>query len=550
MKIALAQINPIVGDLDGNSRKIIDFARRAQSAGAHLVLFPELGITGYPPKDLLLKPRFVRMAAEAVDRIATACPDLLLVVGCPWPNNSGAGKPLYNAAVICAGGKVVRAHGKNLLPNYDIFDETRYFAPDPSSDVSTYDIDGRSWKLGFSICEDLWNDEQFAGHKLYAQDPIADLASTGVDLVLNISASPFSLGKQDFRVDIFSKQAAEHKLPIVCVNQVGGNDELIFDGGSAIFDASGALVAQTTAFDEDLLIADTGDFRASRVDPYPQPLESVYRALLLGTRDYVRKCGFDHVVLGLSGGIDSAVTACLAVQALGPDKVHGVAMPSRYSSDHSQTDAAALAQNLGIDYRTIPIEGIHAATESLLAGQFGESTSGITEENIQARTRGNLLMALSNKFGWLLLTTGNKSELAVGYCTLYGDMCGGLAVISDVPKMMVYQLARYINQQSGWPIIPESTITKPPSAELRENQTDQDSLPPYEELDDILARYVELDQSADEIAAAGHDRATVAKVIQMVDRNEYKRKQAAIGLKVTSRAFGSGRRMPIAAKYL
>ncbi len=549
MKIALAQINPIVGDLDGNAAKIIDFIRRAEGQGAELVIFPELCVTGYPPKDLLLKPHLIRQNVAAVERIAAACGDIVAVVGYAQPNTTGEGRDLFNAAAVCSQGRILHSHGKRLLPTYDVFDETRYFESNLASDVATVEIAGRPVQLGFSICEDLWNNEQFEGLRLYHDDPIADLARSGAELLINISASPFWMGKPRERIRIFSSQVAEHAVPLVYVNQVGGNDDLLFDGGSAFFAADGRLAAQAKFFAEDLLMVDLDDLDAARREPCLDPLVSVRAALVLGTRDYVRKCGFDEVVLGLSGGIDSALSAALAVEALGADKVHGVAMPSRYSSAHSLSDAEALAGNLGIDYRVIPIEDSYQALEAALAPHFGDRPADIAEENLQARVRGNLLMALSNKFGWLLLTTGNKSELSVGYCTLYGDMCGGLAVISDVPKLMVYDLARHINASAGREIIPEGTLTKPPSAELRADQRDEDSLPPYEVLDGILAGYIEQEMSVEAIAETGFDRATVAEVARLVDRNEYKRKQAALGLKVTSRAFGTGRRMPIAARY-
>jgi len=413
----------------------------------------------------------------------------------------------------------------------------------------TLELDGRPWRIGVSICEDLWGEETTNGHRRYHEDPIRHVAEAGAELLINISSSPFTARKPEVRHDIFRRQVTHYRLPLAYVNQVGGNDDLIFDGGSACFAADGTITAQARCFDEDLLIYDTAAPDRARREPVPDELGGVHAALVLGLRDYVHKCGFRDVVLGLSGGIDSAVTAALAVEALGADHVHGVAMPSRFSSTHSLSDAEALARSLDIDYRVIPIEGCHRAAEEALAAHFGDLPPDVAEENLQARARGNILMALSNKFGWLLLSTGNKSELAVGYCTLYGDMSGGLAVISDVPKTMVYALARRINARAGRPVVPESTIDKPPSAELRANQTDQDSLPPYEELDPILAAYVEQEMSVDAIVAAGHDRPTVERVARLVDRNEYKRKQAATGLKVTSRAFGSGRRMPIAARY-
>ncbi len=549
MKISLAQINPLVGDIDGNSEKILSYIQDAENQGADIVVFPELAITGYPPKDLLLKSHFIGRNIDAVNRIASRCRGIIAVIGYAAINETGEGNALFNSAAICGDGVVLESHGKTLLPTYDVFDEVRYFAPDLSGDVSTVALADGAIRIGYTICEDLWNNEQFVNRKLYREDPIADLAAAGAGLLINISASPFWMGKQAIRDRLFSRQVAEHQVPLVYVNQVGGNDELLFDGCSSFYSADGVLIARAKSFEEDLLTVDTDNLAAAGKEPVCGDIDSVYRALVMGTRDYVRKCGFKEVVLGLSGGIDSAVTAAIAVAALGSDKVHGVAMPSRYSSDHSLSDAEKLAKNLGIDYRVISIEPSHSAAEQSLAEHFGDTGSGIAEENLQARARGNILMALSNKFGWLLLTTGNKSELAVGYCTLYGDMCGGLAVISDVPKLMVYDLADHMNKINQREIIPLGTITKPPSAELKENQTDQDSLPPYEILDLVLQMYVEDEMSVEKIVSAGFEEKMVRDVARKVDRNEYKRKQAATGLKVTSRAFGTGRRMPIAAKY-
>jgi len=551
MKIALAQINPTVGDVVGNSEKIIARIEEARSLGVSLVVFPELAVSGYPPRDLLLKPRFVRANVEAVQRIAQACTEVAALVGFVEPSSERFGRRLRNAAAYCRDGKVEHVRYKCLLPTYDVFDEQRYFEPGP--EVALIEHEGAA--IGVSICEDLWNDEQLIGRRLYPRDPIGQMAAAGAKLLVNMSASPFERGKHAFRVKLFGKQAERHGLPILVANQVGGNDELVFDGASTAIDARGDLVAQAKAFEEDLLVVDVDvsgqgvSLPPGRVEPYPQGIAGIHDALVLGTRDYVRKCGFKKVVLGLSGGIDSAVTAAIAVAALGPDAVTGIAMPSRYSSDHSQSDAEVLARRLGITFKSIPIEPMHQAFEVHLQPHFEGRPLDITEENLQARVRGVLLMALSNKFGSLLLTTGNKSELAVGYCTLYGDMCGGLAVISDVPKTSVYALARYINERGGAEMIPASTITKVPSAELRPDQTDQDSLPSYDVLDAILERYVTDENSMDEMVAAGLDADAVEKVVRLIDLNEYKRKQAALGLKVTSRAFGVGRRMPIAARF-
>lgn len=549
MIIALAQLNPVVGDIAGNCARIISEIGAARASGAHLVIFPELSVTGYPPKDLLLKPHFVRRNVEAVHQVAAHCREIVAVLGFVQPRSAVAGRDHCNVAAVCAEGRLLHTHAKMLLPTYDVFDESRYFSAGEFGEPVRVRIAGREVRLGLSVCEDLWSELQFNGRRLYERDPVGQVASRGAELLVNISASPFCVGKPQARRRIFRERLQRWRLPLVYVNQVGGNDDLIFDGGSACFNSEGEVIAQARYFAEDLLLFDTDAPAGARREPLPDDLSSVRQALVLGTRDYVRKCGFADVVLGLSGGLDSAVTAAIAVEALGAEHVHGVAMPSRYSSAHSMTDARQLAENLGIDFRVIGIEGCHAAAEEALAPHFRDVAPDVTEENLQARVRGNILMALSNKFGWLLLSTGNKSELAVGYCTLYGDMNGGLAVISDVPKTMVYALARQFNATAGRPLIPESTLVKAPSAELRPNQTDQDILPPYEELDGILAEYVEQEKSADEIVAAGFDRKTVERVVRMVDQNEYKRKQAATGLKVTSRAFGSGRRMPIAARY-
>jgi len=550
MKLALAQINTLVGDVTGNAAKLIDWIGRARAAGADVVLFPELALCGYPPKDLLYKPAFIDACAAGLERLAAATIGITAVVGWPERNPNPNGRALFNSAAICRDGKVSAVHRKSLLPTYDVFDESRYFEAAPENEPETlYDAAGRSLRAGVTICEDLWNEQSVIARPLYSINPIERLAGAGAAVILNISASPFEAGKQQVRARLFGAAARRHGVIIAYVNQVGGNDDLVFDGGSAAFDSSGRMVAQARAFEEDLLLVDLESLASARIEPFPDRIEGIYRALVLGTRDYVVKCGFKSVVLGLSGGIDSALTAAVAVDALGPAAVHGVAMPSRFSSEHSLTDARLLAANLGIDLMTVPIDPMHRAFETGLAPVFADRPADVAEENVQARIRGNLLMALSNKFGWMLLTTGNKSELAVGYCTLYGDMCGGLAVISDVPKTTVYEIARFVNTRAGRPLIPEGSLTKPPSAELRPDQTDQDSLPPYAVLDAILKRYVEDNASVEQIAAEGFDPAIIRDVIRRVDLSEYKRKQAAPGLKVTSRAFGTGRRMPIAARH-
>lgn len=559
MRIAIAQINPTVGDLEHNSRKILAFTSRAREQGAQLVVFPELSIAGYPPKDLLLKPQFIDDNIRAVQHIASSAPSGIdVIVGYAERNTNPVGRPLHNAVALLRDGKQVSRHFKTLLPTYDVFDESRYFEPGPVLDTENLVRIGDA-TIGLTICEDLWNDEKLIPRRLYHKNPIADLETAGAEILINSSASPFVVGKHAFRLKLFSSQVRQFECPLVYVNQVGGNDELIFDGNSVAFDAQGNVIAHAKSFEEDLIVVDVA--KRGTEDSPVQPgdgrdthateddLETIYRALVLGLRDYVRKCGFKSVVLGLSGGIDSALTAALAVAALGKDKVVGVAMPSRFSSEHSIADAKALAHNLGIEFHLIPIRPIHDQFEQTLSPVFAGRAADVTEENLQARVRGALLMAMSNKFNHLLLTTGNKSEVAVGYCTLYGDMCGGLAVISDVPKTTVWELSRWINQHEGREIIPRSSIEKVPSAELRPNQTDQDSLPAYEVLDAILHRYVEEEQGPGEIIAAGFDAATVSRVIRLVDRSEYKRRQMPPGLKVTSRAFGFGRRMPIAQDY-
>ncbi len=548
MKIALAQINPVVGDIGGNEKKICDAIAEAARHKADLVVLPELSIVGYPPKDMLLKRTLIERNLDALRNIAHASTNVAVIVGHVALNDAALGKGIYNAASVCTGGQVVHTYAKRLLPTYDVFDESRYFDAGTTPGVCSVALRGRAVRLGLTICEDIWTDDLYFSRRLYDVDPVADLAAANVDLLVNVGASPFALAKPQRRMQLFHAKATQAVTPMVFVNQVGGNDDLIFDGASGAFAADGHLLAQARSFDEDFLIVDL-EARESRIDELPADETALYEALVLGTRDYVHKCGFSQVVIGVSGGIDSAVTAAIAVAALGRDNVHCVAMPSRFSSRHSLEDAQALADALGTDYRVIPIEDIHAATEGVLQTHFADTTADVTEENIQARARGSVLMALSNKFNWLLLTTGNKSELAVGYCTMYGDMCGGLAVLSDVPKTLVFQLARYVNERADTELIPERTITKPPSAELRENQRDSDSLPEYDVLDAILERYVEKQQCVEQITAAGFDEPIVRDVIRKVDRNEYKRKQAATGLKVTSRAFGSGWRMPIAARY-
>jgi len=548
MKIALAQLNPTVGDIEGNRRRILDAYSKAAAMGADLVVTGELSLVGYPPRDLLLKPRFVADNLAAFERLVGEVGRTGLLVGFVDRSVGTHGLPLHNAAALVAEGRVLAIKHKALLPMYDVFDELRYFEPGRGAHV----VEFAGMKLGLSICEDIWTQEAAAGpaSRFYHGNPIAELVQAGADVLVNMSASPFEIRKFAQRGDLVRTQARKYRRPVVYVNQVGGNDELVFDGASFAMDASGALVAQLAAFEEGLALVEIPGAKRLSPEPAPMPdIVAVRQALVLGLGDYVRKCGFKDVVLGLSGGVDSSVVACLAAEALGPGHVVGVAMPSRYSSPHSLEDAEALARNLGIRFLVIPIEEPHRAMEAALAEAFKGAQPDVTEENVQARVRGNILMALSNKFGWLVLSTGNKSELACGYCTLYGDMAGGLAVISDVPKTLIYELARQINTDADRLPIPDRVLTKAPSAELKPDQTDQDSLPPYDVLDAILDLYVREEKSRDEIVEAGFDAETVQKVIRLVDLSEYKRRQAAPGLKVTSRAFGVGRRMPIAQRY-
>jgi NAD+ synthase (glutamine-hydrolysing) len=541
MKIALAQTNPTIGDIAGNSGLVRDAI--ARSVGADLVVFPEQTLLGYPAKDLLLRRDLIERNVQALHELAGAATRVAALVGFAEPNDAEFGRPVFNSAALLAEGRVQAVWRKRLLPTYDVFDEARYFEPAGPQQP----VDFRGIRLGLTICEDMLSERMF-GRALYSCDPVAEAVAGGADVLINISASPYFLNKHAWRISHVAAQARRHARTVLFCNQLGGNDELLFDGCSCAIDARGQVVAQARAFAEDILIVDLERPGDSRREPVPNDMTGLHAALVMGLRDYVRKCGFRTVVLGLSGGIDSAVVACLAVDALGAANVHCVAMPSRYSSEHSIVDARALAEYLGARFSIIPIEPMHAAFESALAPVFQGRGMDVTEENVQARTRGVILMALSNKLGGLLLTTGNKSELATGYCTLYGDMCGGLALISDVPKTMVYGLARHLNQAAGCERIPARTLSKPPSAELRPNQTDQDSLPAYETVDAVLERYEEHNQGRDEIIAAGFDAATVDRIIRLIQCSEYKRQQAAPGLKVTSRAFGFGRRMPIAAR--
>lgn len=543
MKIGLGQINPTIGDFSGNCRKIVEFARRAHASGAGMVLFPELAVCGYPPRDLLEKPAFVSRNQETVCRIAKEAPEITIICGFVSPAAAETGKSVMNSAAVLCDGKVQFVQSKMLLPTYDVFDELRYFDPASSQQV----LPCGKEKLALTICEDAWNDKHFWNRRLYSVDPVDELLRAGANVVLNISASPFHIGKRELRRKMLETVARDNHVPVVFVNQVGGNDSLVFDGSSFVLAPDGRTVAQAKSFEEDLVFFNT-ETLAGEIHPQIEGEEaSAYAALVLGTRDYVMKCGFKKALIGLSGGIDSALTAAIAADALGPENVTGVAMPSSYSSEHSIQDARELACNLRIKFEIVPIAGIFDTYHSTLAPVFSGLTEDVTEENIQSRIRGNILMAMSNKFGSLVLTTGNKSELGVGYCTLYGDMVGGLAVISDVPKTMVYRLSRYVNSRK--PVIPESTLEKPPSAELRPNQKDSDTLPDYEVLDNILEDYIEDYRTAEQIAAGrGYEVTLVRDVVRMIERSEYKRQQAAPGIKVTPKAFGLGRRFPIAQK--
>ena len=545
MKIALAQINPTVGDFSGNTAKIIEFTRRAQLGGADLVVFPELAICGYPPADLLEKPAFVARCGEAICEVAraTAKDPIGVIAGYVTAAEHGAGKHVMNSAALVRRGHVEFVQSKMLLPYYDVFDEQRYFAPAARQRVCHFE----GHPLALTICEDAWNDKSFWENRLYTVDPVEELMKQGASLILNISASPWWHEKRAFRQEMLAAIAKRHHVPVVMVNQVGGNDSLVFDGSSLVIDPDGKVIARAKSFEEDLIFADldalTGDVR----EQIGSEEEAMLEALTLGTRDYVRKCGFSKVVIALSGGIDSALVAAIAVRALGAENVTTLGMPSPYSSQGSIDDSRQLAKSLGIRYETIPIDEIFSGFNHALEPVFARRKPDITEENLQSRIRGTLLMAFSNKFNALVLTTGNKSEMSTGYCTLYGDMVGALAVIGDVLKTRVYELCRWINRERE--VIPRAILEKPPSAELRPGQKDTDSLPPYEVLDPILEAYVEHYETPENIAAqVGADVETVRAVVKMVERSEYKRQQAALVLKVTPKAFGMGRRFPIAAK--
>jgi NAD+ synthase/NAD+ synthase (glutamine-hydrolysing) len=544
MKIALAQFNPTVGDFDGNSARILEIAREAKSRGADLAVFSELCVCGYPPQDLLERPAFIERNHTQLSKLAKCIP-MPSIVGYVGKAQDNTGKPVANTAALIADGRIIFEQRKMLLPTYDVFDESRYFQPAHSQSIIPLGAE----QLGITICEDSWNDKNFWAQRLYERDPVAELVGQGSSVLLNISASPYTIDKRGFRLDMLRALARQHHVPVVYVNQVGGNDSLVFDGSSVAIAPDGTIVARAHSFQDDLVLFDTetlaGDIRHETSDE----LEAAYKALVCGTRDYVRKCGFSKVVVGLSGGVDSALVVAVAVDAVGAENVLGVGMPGPYSSEGSLRDARKIAENLGVEFVVLPIIGVFDEYLQVLSPAFDGRPVDATEENIQARIRGNLLMALSNKFGSLVLSTGNKSEIAVGYCTLYGDMAGGLAVISDVPKTMVYELAKLRNRERE--VIPAETLTKPPSAELRPNQRDSDTLPPYDILDRILKAYVEDIKDPEEIASHfGYSIELVRSITRRVDQNEYKRNQAAPGLKITSKAFSVGRRFPLANRFV
>ena len=556
MKIAIAQINPTVGDLTGNAQRILEAASQASRLGADLLLTPELSLCGYPPRDLLMRPSFIQKMKQQVTDLAAALPAGLTALVGIAEDNSTAGskgeKPIFNSMALLQSGKVKEVFHKRLLPTYDVFDEDRYFESGDRANSFVLTVEDESVHVGVTICEDLWNNETFWGKRAYAVNPTQELVAEGVDLVVNLSASPYICGKQTLREQMIAHEAKQWQRPIVYVNQVGGNDDLIFDGQSVAVDKQGELVSRAMAFDTDLQVVTfdsaAKDLRPCAVTPLLEEGDAeIWAALVLGVKDYARKCGFTKAVLGLSGGVDSALVSAIAAEALGPENVLGILMPSPYSSGHSVSDAEALASNIGIQTKLLSIAPLMGDYDTVLEDLFAGTEDGVAEENLQSRIRGNLLMAVSNKFGHLLLSTGNKSEMAVGYCTLYGDMNGGLAVIADVPKTRVYSICRWLNRDRE--VIPENIITKPPSAELKPDQVDQDSLPDYDILDDILERLLQAQQSADDIIAVGHDPIIVEKVIRLVTRAEFKRRQAPPVLKVTDRAFGMGWRMPIASRW-
>jgi len=542
MKIALAQINPTIGDFEGNTDKMMRFIEKTKGLRCDLIIFSELVISGYPPRDLLERRDFLAADKAYLQKLVDSVAGIGVVCGCVTENPNQEGNPLFNSAVLFDEGKILHQAHKRLLPTYDVFDEERHFEPGREYSPFVY----KGWKLGLTVCEDIWNDKDFFPRRPYPEDPVSRIIEEGANLVINISASPYFAGKREFKWDMLASIARKYKVPLLYVNQVGGNDSLLFDGTSTAFDITGQLVARARDFEEDMVLFDTDTPKGDLHPVSGTELESVLKALTMGTRDYVHKCGFSKAVVGLSGGIDSALTACIAVQALGKENALSVFMPSQYTSKENFEDTERLAKNLGIELVRLPISGIFEAFLKELHPVLKDVATEVTGQNIQARIRGTLLMALSNKLGSLLLATGNKSETAVGYCTLYGDMCGALAVISDVPKMMVYELARFINKDKE--VIPSRILEKAPSAELKPDQKDQDDLPPYEKLDRVLKAYVEENKAPDEIIATGIDPSIVQDVVRRVDGNEYKRYQAPPGLKVTTKSFGCGRRYPMAWK--
>ncbi len=546
-RIAVAQINTTVGDFEGNAETILDRVRTARQRGAELVCFPELAVCGYPPRDLLARPSFLQESEETLRTLAGEVEDVDVLVGYAGRSREGVGKSARNAAALLRDGSIEATYFKQLLPTYDVFDEARHFEPGKRSVSLNTDPPG-----AVTICEDIWNDPEFTGRygqPRYDHNPLEDLEDEGIGLLVNLSASPYVRGKERFRAEMLQRLAEKYGTTIVMCNLVGGNDSLIFDGHSLVVSPTGEILAQGASFEEDLMLVDLSA-RARRAQPeFMDTTAAVYEALTLGLSDYMAKCGFGSAVVGLSGGIDSSLTGTLAADALGSENVLGVMMPTEISSEASVTDAEALAGNLGIETRRFEVQGTFEAYLDLFEEEFAGLEWDHTEENLQARIRGNILMALSNKYGHMLISTGNKSELAVGYCTLYGDMSGGLAVISDVPKTLVYKLSRYRNEVGESVVIPPDVLEKPPSAELSPGQLDQDELPPYEVLDDIIERYVNRRESPRRIVEAGYDRAVVEDVVRRIDRNEYKRQQAPIGLKITTKAFASGWRMPVAQRF-
>ena len=540
MKIAIAQINPIIGDFDYNSSLIVKASEQARKKGCVLAIFPELTLLGYPPKDLLEKPAFIHENLTQIENLTAQIKGIQILCGYVDKNPKRTGKPLVNSVALMGEGQILKKGGKRLLPTYDVFDETRYF--EPADESLLFELEAT--RFGVTICEDIWNFGDFEGVPMYDVDPVSDLNSRKIDMLINISASPYTLGKASLRMNMLKKISTRYRIPTIYCNQVGGNDDLLFDGFSMVVDAEGRLIQVGKEFETDLLIWDTSKGHEVLKEPFQSEEGSILKGLIMGTRDYTFKCGFKKVLVGLSGGMDSSLVAVIAERAVGAENVTGISMPSQYTSEMSKEDARELANNLGIRFEEIPIDEVYSTYKQSLSHAFQGLNEDVTEENIQARIRGNLLMALSNKFNCLLLSTGNKSEIATGYCTLYGDMSGGLAVISDVPKTMCYRLARYINREKK--IIPERVLTRAPSAELKPDQTDQDILPPYEVLDEILEAAVVKNLSFDEIVASGHDPDVVRDVLERLIVNEYKRRQAPPGLKVTTKAFGYGRRYPIA----